>query len=122
MKRNLRKQVDTLTKMVIFIKFAVLEIKRGEKRKGRISVAKSCRYYLSPHISNLYKKRDQKSLSKKDAIQVSYFGHRPMVPNTYFLKHMSLSDTLNSSPTYYKKSNITIPKKKRNVYGLCKAR
>lgn len=111
MKRDSRKQADTLTKMVNFIKFEVLEVQGGEKRKGRISVAKSCKYYLSPHISNLYKKRDQKSLSKKDAIQVSYFGHRPMVPNIYFLRHMSLSDTLNSSPTYYKKSNITTLKK-----------
>ena len=103
--------MDILIKMVNCIKFDVLEAKGGEKRKGRISVAKSCKYYLSPHNSNLYKKRDQKSLSKKDAIQVSYFGHRPMVPNIYLLRHMSLSDTLNSSSTYYKKSNITTLKK-----------
>ena len=111
MRRGLKKQADILIKMVNFIKFEVLEVKGGEKRKGRISVAKSCRYNLSPHISNLYKKRDQKSVPKKDAIQVSYFGHRPMVPNIYFLRRMSLSDTLNSSPTYYKKSNITTLKK-----------
>ena len=107
MKRGLKKQADILTNFLTFINFEVLEDKGGEKRKGRISVAKSCKYDLSPHISNLNKKRDQKSLSKKDAIQVSYFGHRPMVPILHLLRHMSLSDTLNSSPTYYKQSNIS---------------
>ena len=95
--------MDILTEIKFFIKF---------KRKG-VNRAKEGLVSLSPadaaiHPTSFIKnKRDQKSVSKKDAIQVSYFGHRPMVPKSYFLRHMSLSDTLNSSSTYYKKSNIT---------------
>ncbi len=105
----LEKKVDLQVKAknIKFIYFLNTGVKSAKEGLVSLSPANATIHPTS-FIKN---KRDQKSLSKKDAIQVSYFGHRPMVPILHLLRLISLSDTLNSSSSYPNLSTITTHKK-----------